>query len=72
MRRDTLDSYSCIFNDHSGKDMYVTVTEWASGEGFDISIEQGAGAKFISLHHCELNAINGMIAFSGLEEKENK
>lgn len=33
---------------------YITVTEWANGEGYDIDLN----GKLIQLHECELDAIN--------------
>ena len=37
---------------------YITVTEWANGEGWDISI----GNRLFSLHYDELVAINYLTA----------
>ena len=43
---------------YSGKDSdYITITEWANGEGYDIDIN----SKLITLSDCELEAINYLI-----------
>ena len=55
-----LKSVSCSlknFTFENNKD-YMIVTEWANGEGWDISI----GDKLISLHSGELAAINYLTA----------
>ena len=46
---DNLKLYDCLIND----DKYIEATEWANGEGWDISI----GDKLISLSRGELDAI---------------
>lgn len=38
---------------------YITITEWANGEGWDISIDD----RLFSLHYDELAAINYLTAF---------
>ena len=38
---------------------YITITEWANGEGWNISIED----RLFSLHYDELVAINYLTAF---------
>lgn len=43
---------------YSGKDSdYITLTEWANGEGYDIDIN----GKLITLSDSELEAINYLI-----------
>ena len=43
---------------YSGKDSdYITITEWANGEGYDIDIN----GKLITLSDSELEAINYLI-----------
>lgn len=49
-----LKSVSCSLKKFTCTNDYITVTEWANGEGWDISIEN----KLISLHSGELQAIN--------------
>lgn len=55
-----LKSVSCSLKKftYSNINDYITVTEWANGEGWDISI----GDKLISLHSGELAAINYLTA----------
>lgn len=48
---DNLSKYSYYDSD---KDKYITVTEWANGEGWDININD----TIFSLHHSYLEAIN--------------
>ena len=44
--------------DYLSKDSgYIEVTEWANGEGIDVTIESGS-TKLISLTYGELDAIN--------------
>lgn len=47
---DDLNKYSYVAKDGD----YITVTEWANGEGWDIDLN----GKLISLHDTELDAIN--------------
>ena len=47
---DKLNKYNCTLKD----DSYITVTEWANGEGYDIDIN----GKLIQLKLEELEAIN--------------
>lgn len=47
---DNLQKYSYIHN----ADDYITITEWANKEGYDIDIN----GKLIQLHDTELDAIN--------------
>lgn len=49
---------------------FIEVTEWANGEGIDISIERDKESKLFSLTHGELDAINYLtqtIKFKGDE-----
>lgn len=50
---DKLSKYSYCCND----DDYITVTEWANGEGYDININ----GKLIQLYDGELDAINYLV-----------
>lgn len=47
---DNLSKYSYVAKDGD----YITVTEWANGEGWDIDLN----GKLIQLHDTELSAIN--------------
>lgn len=47
---DKLSKYSYFAKD----DEYITITEWANGEGWDIDLN----GKLIQLHDTELEAIN--------------
>ena len=47
---DNLSKYSYVAKDGD----YITVTEWANGEGWDIDLN----GKLIQLHDTELEAIN--------------
>lgn len=51
---DNLSKYSYFDSD---KDKYITITEWANGEGWDININD----TIFSLHHSYLEAINYLI-----------
>lgn len=52
---------------YSGKDSdYITLTEWANGEGYDIDIN----GKLITLSDSELEAINYLIL--ALRYKNNR
>ena len=53
---DDLNKYDYLVNkdEHS----FIEVTEWANGEGFDITIEAKTRSKLISLTIGELEAIN--------------
>ena len=53
---DDLSKYDYLLNkdEHS----FIEVTEWANGEGFDITIETKTVSKLISLTIGELEAIN--------------
>ena len=52
---------------YSGKDSdYITLTEWANGEGYDIDIN----SKLITLSDSELEAINYLIL--ALRYKNNR
>ena len=53
---DSLDKYDYLVNkdEHS----FIEVTEWANGEGFDITIETKNKSRLISLTTGELEAIN--------------
>lgn len=51
---------------YSGKDSdYITITEWANGDGYDIDIN----GKLITLSDSELEAINYLIL--ALRYKDN-
>jgi hypothetical protein len=54
--KDTLESRSASFG-KDDKKTYVTMTEWASGEGYDITIEGPVGIKIFQLHLEELYTI---------------
>lgn len=47
---DKLSKYSYVAKDSD----YITITEWANGEGWDIDLN----GKLIQLHDTELEAIN--------------
>lgn len=47
--------FSSIYNNDSS---FIEVTEWANGEGYDITIEGNDQSKIFSLHYTELEAIN--------------
>ena len=53
---DSLCKYDYLVNkdEHS----FIEITEWVSGEGFDITIETKTKSKLISLTIGELEAIN--------------
>ena len=53
---DSLNKYDYLVNkdEHS----FIEVTEWANGEGFDITIETKDKSKLMSLTTGELEAIN--------------
>lgn len=53
---DSLNKYDYLVNkdEHS----FIEVTEWANGEGFDITIETKNKSKLMSLTTGELEAIN--------------
>lgn len=53
------------FKDIGMKDCYVSVTEWANGEGFDIEVNDGS-TQTISLHYDSFYAINAAINLMGL------
>ena len=53
---------------YSGKDSdYITLTEWANGEGYDIDIN----GKLIALSDNELDAINYLALVMRFENKNN-
>ena len=53
---------------YGGKDSdYITLTEWANGEGYDIDIN----GKLISLSDNELDAINYLALVMRFENKNN-
>lgn len=60
VEKKNLKSVSCSLKNFvfSKTNNYITVTEWANGEGWDISI----GDRLISLHNGELAAINYLTA----------
>jgi hypothetical protein len=53
-----------------GERVLVTVTEWESGEGVDVSIapHQGGRPACISLSHHELDAVHTAARLIGLRE----
>ena len=60
MKVESLKSINCPISKFlaNSKD-YITITEWANGEGWDISIDD----RLFSLHYDELVAINYLTAF---------
>ena len=46
---------------------YITLTEWANGEGYDIDIN----GKLITISYDELEAINYLILVMRFENKNN-
>lgn len=48
----------CVFG---RKDDYVEVTEWANGEGYDVSMITITGEKIFSLTHGEFDALKYLI-----------
>ena len=53
---------------YEGKDSdYITLTEWANGEGYDIDIN----GKLIALSDNELDAINYLALVMRFENKNN-
>lgn len=50
---------------HSGDNDYMEVTEWASGEGFDIHIDSKRGAERFSLTHGEWDLLQVLINWKG-------
>ncbi len=53
---DDLSNYDYLVN--KGEHSFIEITEWANGEGFDITIETKTRSKLISLTIGELDAIN--------------
>lgn len=52
---------------HSGKESdYITLTEWANGEGYDIDIN----GKLITLSDSELDAINYLVLVMRFEKQK--
>ena len=51
---DDLSKYEINKGEHS----FIEITEWANGEGYDITIETKNRSKIISLTFGELEAIN--------------
>lgn len=52
---------------YSGKESdYITLTEWANGEGYDIDIN----GKLITLSDSELDAINYLILVMRFEKQK--
>ncbi len=52
---------------YSGKESdYVTLTEWANGEGYDIDIN----GKLITLSDSELDAINYLVLVMRFEKQK--
>lgn len=48
---------------------FIEVTEWASGEGWDINIEIGNTSKSFSLHYDELDIINYLVKYLEYNDK---
>ena len=53
----------------NGDNDYVQVTEWTSGEGYDIDLN---GKTHISLHETELDSINYCVLSLRINEDEDK
>ena len=53
---DDLSKYDYLRN--TDENAFIEVTEWVSGEGYDITIETKNGSKLLSLTNGELEAIN--------------
>lgn len=52
----------CIFAKDND---FMEVTEWASGEGYDISIYNNCGDKSFSLTHGEFELLQVLINYKG-------
>lgn len=50
-----------VFSPGCGEHDYIEVTEWANGEGWDITIEYASEVKRFSLHWDELDALKHLI-----------
>ena len=59
---DDLDKYDYLAKESD----FIEVTEWANGEGYDISVRD----KLISLTHGEIEAINYLIKCLDFSEKK--
>ena len=53
---DDLSKYDYLVN--KGEHSFIEITEWANGDGYDITIETKDRSKIISLTFGELEAIN--------------
>nr|DAR62529.1 MAG TPA: hypothetical protein [Bacteriophage sp.] len=56
---DDLSKYDYLLN--TDENAFIEVTEWTSGEGYDIIIETKNGSKLLSLTNGELEAINYLV-----------
>lgn len=59
-----------VFGPYFDNDDYIEVTEWANGEGFDISIERKNKSINIPLHFDELEAINFLVKSLDYNKKQ--
>lgn len=48
----------------------IEVTNWTNGEGFDISLINSKGTRYLSITHGELNAINYLTKALEIEKDE--
>lgn len=68
MKKDTVDTFGMSFRSiYKDTRTYVQVTEWANGEGYDISIDD---KQTISLHEDEWRAISVCLNAMQLHEVE--
>jgi hypothetical protein len=53
-KRNSIHDNLCVYDYLAEKNAFIEVTEWANGEGWDITIND----KYFSLTEGQLNAIN--------------
>lgn len=56
-----LQDYCYLAQDHD----YMEVTEWATGEGFDVSISTKRGEQLFTLTHGEFDLLQVLIKYRG-------
>lgn len=63
--RESVSEHMKVFDPCVKEDSFIEVTEWANGEGWDITIDE----RNFHLHMCELDAINYLIKVLEYGEK---
>ena len=70
IKKEKVNTILVEYKDIANNNCYVSVTEWANGEGYDITVSSKCSEKTFILHYDEVMALNLGINALSLNLKE--